>query len=43
MMGDTPFFLHVWQGKDLQKALFVCVAGERGYRRISRMCGSDRT
>src|SRR5713101_7636514 len=27
--GDTPIFSDVWQGKDLQKVEFVCVAGKR--------------
>src|SRR5882762_1540989 len=26
--GDTPCFLYVWQGKDLQEGEFVCVAAK---------------
>ena len=28
ILGDTPIFSDVWQGKDLQQGKFVCVAGK---------------
>ena len=41
--GDTPCFLYVWQGKDLQEGEFVCVAGKGLAGGRICMCGSERS